>query len=234
MSKVLIPSIIGLLLLIPTSSVFADPIPSLFSSGVDAAGNPLLLGSPDPHYDVVENTNQDAVVMDPPHPSYYPNNANSQWIWENSNGLPTFVTRTFSTTFDLTGLDPSTVQIDMLVGTDNFLLDIVLNGASIGAPPGVSFVVPTPISINSGFQSSINTLEFVVQDVGSISGFRVEIVTADADPEDPRELVVGGEIIPIESTSLILAGAQSFSWMIPVLVSGIGIGSFVISRKSEN
>jgi len=48
------------------------------------------------------------------------------------------------------------------------------------------------------------------------------------------EPIVGGEIIPIESTSLILAGAQSFSWMIPLVVSGIGIGLFVVSRKSEN
>jgi len=45
---------------------------------------------------------------------------------------------------------------------------------------------------------------------------------------------VGGELIPIETTSLILAGAQSFSWMIPVVLSGIGIGLFVVSRKSEN
>ena len=44
---------------------------------------------------------------------------------------------------------------------------------------------------------------------------------------------VGGEIIPIETTSLILAGAQTFSWMIPVILSGIGIGLFVVSRKSE-
>jgi len=44
---------------------------------------------------------------------------------------------------------------------------------------------------------------------------------------------VGGSIIPIEQTSLILAGTQSFSWMIPVVLSGIGIGLFVF-RKSEN
>jgi len=50
----------------------------------------------------------------------------------------------------------------------------------------------------------------------------------------PESQVIGGEIIPIESTSLILAGAQSFSWMIPVVLSVIGIGLFVVSRKSEN
>ena len=45
--------------------------------------------------------------------------------------------------------------------------------------------------------------------------------------------VVGGEVLPIDSTALLLAGAQTFSWMIPVLFSGIGIGLFVVSRKSE-
>jgi len=45
---------------------------------------------------------------------------------------------------------------------------------------------------------------------------------------------VGGELIPIETTSLILAGAQTFSWMIPIVLSVLGIGLFVVSRKSEN
>jgi len=44
---------------------------------------------------------------------------------------------------------------------------------------------------------------------------------------------VGGEIIPIETTTLLLAGIQSFSWMIPVTLSVLGIGLFVASRKSE-
>lgn len=47
------------------------------------------------------------------------------------------------------------------------------------------------------------------------------------------EKIIGGEIIQIESTSLILAGAQSFSWMIPILLSGIGIGLFAVSRRSD-
>jgi len=45
--------------------------------------------------------------------------------------------------------------------------------------------------------------------------------------------VVGGELIPIETTSLLLAGAQTFSWMIPVVLSVLGIGLFVVSRKSK-
>jgi len=49
----------------------------------------------------------------------------------------------------------------------------------------------------------------------------------------PVEGIIGGEIILIESTSLILVGTQSFSWMIPVVLSIAGIGLFVF-RKSEN
>jgi len=50
---------------------------------------------------------------------------------------------------------------------------------------------------------------------------------------DVNNQVIGGEMIPIETTSLILAGVQSFSWMIPVVLSIVGIGLFVVSRKSN-
>jgi len=44
---------------------------------------------------------------------------------------------------------------------------------------------------------------------------------------------VGGMPIPIDSTALILAGAQSISmWMIPVVIAGVGIGVFVIKRRN--
>ena len=57
------------------------------------------------------------------------------------------------------------------------------------------------------------------------------ILTGDDPIDESRECVVGGEIIPLETTSLLLAGAQSFSWMIPVILSVLGIGLFVVRRK---
>jgi len=46
--------------------------------------------------------------------------------------------------------------------------------------------------------------------------------------------LIGGSLIPIDSTSFLLAGAQiAASWMIPVVVAGIGIG-FVVLRKFKN
>jgi len=42
---------------------------------------------------------------------------------------------------------------------------------------------------------------------------------------------VGGSIVPIDTTALLLAGAQNIAtWMIPVIVAGIGI-AIVIARK---
>ena len=43
---------------------------------------------------------------------------------------------------------------------------------------------------------------------------------------------VGGSMIPIDSTALLLAGVQSISmWLIPVVIAGVGIGVFVIIRR---
>lgn len=47
------------------------------------------------------------------------------------------------------------------------------------------------------------------------------------------EILVGGTLISIESTSLIISGTQKFSWMIPVILTGLGIGLFVFA-KSES
>jgi len=42
---------------------------------------------------------------------------------------------------------------------------------------------------------------------------------------------VGGELIPLDTTMVLVAGTHSVaSWMIPVLVSAVGIG-IVIARK---
>jgi len=47
-------------------------------------------------------------------------------------------------------------------------------------------------------------------------------------------MAVGGELIPIDTTSLLLAGTYSnAAWLIPVIVSAIGIG-FVLVRTFRN
>ena len=76
---------------------------------------------------------------------------------------------------------------------------------------------------------------FNPEDIGKLQTFPggIQIQGVITSLTLQNDVVVGGELIPIETTSLILAGAQSFSWMIPVVLSVIGIGLFVVSRKSE-
>ncbi len=72
------------------------------------------------------------------------------------------------------------------------------------------------------------TVDFKIEFTGGFTGlFQTIMVTT------PAPTVVGGEFSPIDSTALLLASTQSFSWMIPVLLSGIGIGLFVVTRKNE-
>jgi len=73
----------------------------------------------------------------------------------------------------------------------------------------------------------------VFEDVANNISVEILEMTADSFKVVINPTVVGGEFLPINNTALILAGAQSFSWMIPVVLSVLGIGLFVVSRKSE-
>ena len=51
-----------------------------------------------------------------------------------------------------------------------------------------------------------------------------------ASPENGQ--VIGGEMIPIDSTALYIAGIQtSVSWIIPVVLSAAGIGLVIVRKK---
>lgn len=75
--------------------------------------------------------------------------------------------------------------------------------------------------------------------------FQVVLLVTDSDDQvgtdsliinvnsSPSNGVVGGKTLSIDSTALLVSGAQSFSWMIPVVLSVLGIGLFVF-RKTEN
>jgi hypothetical protein len=168
-----VSSLVGFgLLVVPPLA--AAPIPGLFTTGVNNFGNALPLGSPDPHYTILE-TNTNPFVLTNPRINYV-NNSTSQWIWQNSNGTPTDVSRTFRTTFILTEIEPNTASISGKWAVDNVGLDILINGVSTGnsIPFGFSaFKNFTDFSISEGFISGLNTLDFIVRDEGVISGFLV-------------------------------------------------------------
>lgn len=149
----------------------AQAFSGLFNTGVDGAGVKLTPGSTDTHYKVVENGLAQAFAMTPH--SSYATSPTAGYIWQTSDGTPLNVTRTFRTTFTLnSGYDPATAMLFGKWSTDNYGLDIVLNGVSTGIT-SPDFLAFRSFQINSGFVAGLNTLDFVVQDVGVISGLSV-------------------------------------------------------------
>jgi len=72
-----------------------------------------------------------------------------------------------------------------------------------------------------------STLTVVSQTGGSKDGTN----NCPDTPPPPPPPMIGGELLPIDTTAVLLGGTQTTaSWMIPVLVAGIGIG-IVIARK---
>ncbi len=77
----------------------------------------------------------------------------------------------------------------------------------------------------------------LVGSIGTSNGDTITVLSQQGGSgsgcPDPPPDIVGGHGGPIDKTSLLVTGAQlNASWMIPVLVSAIGIGLFVVTRKS--
>ncbi|MEO1776914.1 MAG: VPLPA-CTERM sorting domain-containing protein [Pseudomonadota bacterium] len=162
------------------TSALAVPI-ELFNTGVDSSGTVLADGANDPNYAILSPAQQAVVINESEIPgTWLDNDSTSRWIWQTNTGDPTNVTLTFRTTFDLTGLDPDTAEINGRWAVDNGGDDILLNGASTGITNNNGFTSFTDFTLTAGFQAGLNTLDFVVRDAGFIAGFRAELSgTAD-------------------------------------------------------
>jgi len=114
---------------------------------------------------------------------------------------------------------------DTATARDNAIAGVVdvINGIVISPTPGILAFYQVNVTGGAG-SFVLEAATFVDFEQAIKEKIVLEIVECNG---------VGGEFLPIDSTALMLAGAQTFSWMIPVIVSAIGIGLFVVSRKSE-
>lgn len=96
----------------------------------------------------------------------------------------------YTTSFDLSGLVPSTASITFLVAVDNLLTDVLINGASTGHSHASFLAFSGPLVISGGFVAGVNTLDFVTSNVPSggqnPSGLRVAFTSATADAAVPE------------------------------------------------
>ena len=118
--------------------------------------------------------------------------------------------------------------------------------------PDIGVLENSGLFINSGtitnaFISTIN-IQGVIQNLNSIVNFGTinilcggELQENQPDPPGTINLIscfpddqvpVGGELFPVDTSALLLAGAQTtFSWLIPVMVSAVGISLVFLKRK---
>jgi len=87
---------------------------------------------------------------------------------------------TYRTTFDLTGLDPSTASIDLTWFVDDWGV-IALDGVVQSGNGGGHRV------LNAGFVAGVNTLDFVTFNGGGPGGISVQINSASADEAEAPE-----------------------------------------------
>jgi len=79
--------------------------------------------------------------------------------------------------------------------------------------------------------TTVNNHGTVIENAGSGPSSGVVNIKGTYNPNEPNLCLVGGILIPIDTTMVLLAGSQmTASWMIPVIVAGIGI-AIVIARK---
>ncbi len=155
-----------------------EMIPTLFSSGMDEAGNPLTLGQSDSHYHFV-SSGQPVVAMQN-HPAWLANDGTSQWVGFSAQGEDSQAPGQFNiaTTFDLTGFDPATAAITLYLAADDRVDDVLINGVSTGIACIGFAAWSGPSVISSGFVEGVNELEFVYVNEGTYSnpgGLRVKM-----------------------------------------------------------
>ena len=181
-----------------TSNAQADIVP-FFNTGVDSSGNPLGGGSQDLHYtatyQVVGSPTNQAVVLSALWGSW-PTPGDAKWIGWVDNAYPgSYGTYAFSTTFNLTGYDPSTAKLSGKWTPDNVGY-IYLNGVYTGNSTS-DFSNLSNFTLTTGFKSGVNTLTFQVDMPDGYDGLLVSgtQLTANSVPLPPTALLMGSGLL---------------------------------------
>src|SRR5688572_23013440 len=194
---------VALTITLSIAHLHAAPIPGLFNTGVDDTGAPLADGAIDAHYILTVNPDgglPDAIVEDS---TIFPivagpwvaNSATSKWIGPRLNtDQAAGGDYEYLLTFDLTGFDPGTANINGRWATDNqgtlFLLGDGGGGEESNVREFASYTDFTLHAWEASFVEGINRIAFRVNNAAvGPTGLRVELSGTVLPPGAPPRIV---------------------------------------------
>ncbi len=155
------------LLLAAQSQASVGTAIQLYNTGVNGIGGQLPNATADSHYALISAPGAYATAYTGNGSDVYPwlaDGPNSRWIgastWLNE-WLPSG-NYVYRTTFDLSGMIPSSASISLKLASDD-VCDVFLNGVATGiATSSFGFTNFSAFSITTGFINGVNTLDFRV------------------------------------------------------------------------
>ena len=134
----------------------------------------------------------------------------SNWIGPNTSSELTGAVGiyVYRLSFSMAGLNPATASISGIWSTDNLGSDIRINGASTGGTAG-DFTAYSAFSVTSGFVAGLNTIDFVVNNLGGPTGLRVEMTgIASLVDTGPRPVPEPASLLLLGSALAALSGMR--------------------------
>ncbi len=167
------------------TSSSALAVTGLFATGVDAAGARLAIGTTDPHYVLSSNDanfpGPDALTVNPAG-GWAGAGANSRWISvEASTTGAMGGVYTYTTTFTLAGVDPTTATLSGQWACDDSCV-LELNGTQVASKPTPAWTLVANFTVPAGspFQLGVNTLAFVTSNTtGGPTGLQVVSISGN-------------------------------------------------------
>ena len=177
-------------------SIGANAAVGLYNTGVDGNNNVLALGAVDTHY-TVGGAQTFSTNNAEGYPGYWlAPDLTSSWITpmlgagNTASGSAAGGNYVYQTTFDLTGINYSSLSINGKVTADNGITDILINGISTGftyGGPNIGvYGAFASFTIGSGFHSGINTLTFDVVNGSGPTGLRTDFSGTTFTPAVPE------------------------------------------------
>lgn len=141
------------------------PISTIFNTGVGTNGQVLPPGTRDPHYVLTvaaQGTVPTNALVVENHSAWMANNTDSSWIGVVTPGTVNINAGAYNylTTFQISGVNPGTAQIEINMAADDRCTNVLINGNLTGFNVVGFAALSSTFTINSGLVEGANTLEF--------------------------------------------------------------------------